>query len=602
MAAQKTARLTEGSVPGTLVSLTLPMIAGMLGMTAFNLADTFFIGQLGTRELAAMSFTFPVVMTISSLSQGLGVGASAIISRAIGVGNQQRVQRLTTHGLLLSVLLVAVFAIVGLLTIEPVFRLLGASDEVLPLIRQYMSIWYLGVVAVVVPQVGNNAIRATGDTKTPSMVMLVAVIINIILDPLLIFGLGPFPRLELAGGALASVLARMVTLLVSLWILYARERMITFAVPKVRELLNSWKQILYIGLPTAVTNMMVPLSAGIITRLIASFGATAVAAFGVATRLESFALMVVMALVSVLSPFVGQNWGAKQYGRAEEGIRYSQRFALTWGVVMVVVLGLSSGWLAALFNDDPAVVHTVRTYFWILPLSYGLYGLLKLTTIVMSVLNKPLRSSLLTLTQAFALYIPLAYLGSELFGLPGIFGGAALSYLVAGLVAYFWLKRTLAESMEYDYLQRIVATQEIADQPASLGYWVARLQRYGRNYYDHSLAPYHLNTRTLSFLTTLLHEDRLTQQELSEKLAVNEAVTNRALATLTDLGYVQQDDSTGDVVVTQRARDIATDVKDALHSWSETLARDFTPEEKEIALNFLQRMNANAANFLHTVS
>jgi putative MATE family efflux protein len=598
MAASQKARLTEGSVARTLVNLTGPMILGMLGITAFNLADTYFIGQLGTRELAAMSFTFPVVMTIGSLSRGLGVGASAVISRAIGEGNQQKVQRLTTHGLLLSVLFVAVFAVLGLITIDPVFRSLGASDEVLPLIRQYMTIWYAGVVVVVVPQLGNNAIRATGDTKTPSMVMLVAVIANIILDPLLIFGLGPFPRLELAGGALATVISSAITLLVSLWILYARERMITFALPKPKELLNSWKQILNVGLPTAVTDMMVPLSSGFIIRLMSTHGASAVAAFGIASRIESFALMVVMALASVLSPFVGQNWGAKEYGRADEGIKYGQRFAIGWGLGMMVLLALVGGLLGSLFNDDPAVIAVVRTYFWILPLSYGLFGVLKLTTIVLSVINKPLRSSVLTLTQTFVFYIPLAYLGSDIIGLSGIFGAAALSYIVTGIAAYFWLKKTLADSMEYDYLERIVTMQEIADRPASMGYWVEQLGRYGRIHITNALSPFHLDTRTLSFLTTLFRDGGQTRLELSQKLGVNEAVTNKALISLTDLGYVQRGGGQNDVVVTPLAKDISDDIKGVLQGWSQTLTQGFTEEEREMALTLLQKMNTNAANAL----
>ena len=166
---------------------------------------------------------------------------------------------------------------------------------------------------------------------------------------------------------------------------------------------------------------------------------------------------------------------------------------------MVVILGLTGGLLESLFNDNPAVIATVRIYFWILPISYGLYGVLKQTTIVMSALNKPLRSTMLTLIQVLALYIPLATLGSEIFGLPGIFVAASMSYSIAGIAGYVWLKQTLTESMEYDYLQRIVMTEEIADQPSSLGYWVARLNRYGRNYYNRELSPYNLDNRTLSF-------------------------------------------------------------------------------------------------------
>ena len=449
------ASLTEGPVAPLLVRLTIPMILGMVGMMAFNLADTYFVGQLGTRELAAMSFTFPVVMVISSLALGLGMGASAVVSRAIGEGDQHQVQRLTTDSLGLSLLFVGSGVLIGLLTIEPLFRALGASEELLPLIRQYMLIWYPGSIAVVIPMVGNNAIRATGDTTTPSMVMLTAVCINIILDPLLIFGIGPFPRLELAGAALATVFSRMTTLTVSLWILYHRDRMLTFARPAVQAILVSWKRILYIALPSAGTNIILPLSAGIITRLVASYGTEAVAGFGVATRIEMFAIVVVMALSSVLGPFVGQNRGAKRFDRLFQGIAYSQNFSMIWGAAMYLLLSLFGKSAAALFNDHPDVVATTAGYFLIVPLGYGAQGVLRLSTISLSVLNKPFHSALLTMLQAFVCYIPLAWLGSQLVGLKGIFSAAAFSYLIAGLAAHIWLKHFLRQEQAANQLLMI---------------------------------------------------------------------------------------------------------------------------------------------------
>ena len=452
---KKKAQLIEGPVAKILIKLTLPMILGILGMSAFNLADTYFVGQLGTKELAAMSFTFPVVMIIASLALGLGIGTSAVVSRAIGEGDHKKVQRLTTDSLVLSVLLVAGFVITGLFTITPLFRFLGATPDILPLIKQYMLIWYPGMIAVVIPMVGNNAIRATGDTKTPSMIMLVAVFVNIVLDPLLIFGIGPFPRLELAGAALATVFGRTITFCVALWVLGFREKMLSFKRPSLKTMLNSWKQILYIGLPAAGTNVVLPISAGIITKLVAVYGAEAVAGFGVATRVERFALLVVMALSTVLGPFVGQNWGAKKYERVMSGISYSQQFSIGWGLVMFILLAMLGKTIASVFNADPFVISTAVTYFWIVPIGYGAWGVLRLSTIALSVLNKPLHSALLMLMQAFLLYIPFAYLGSRMFGLKGIFSAAAVSYIIAAFVAYFWLKNFLRAD------QRLYLSQQL---------------------------------------------------------------------------------------------------------------------------------------------
>ncbi len=419
------------------------MVLGILGIHAFHLVDTYFVGQLGTRELAAMSFTFPVVFTISGMALGLGLGASAVISRAIGEGDPAKVRRLTTDSLTLSWLVVVFFVSLGLLTIDPVFRLLGATSETLPLIRQYMMIWYPGMAFVVVPMVGNNAIRATGDTKTPSLIMLVAVWANGALDPLLIFGLGPFPRLELAGAALATVIGRSITFAVALWVLGRRERMLTLHFPGFRAIWASWRSILYIGIPSALTNIVIPLGIGIITRFVSGYGAAAVAAFGVATRIENLALIVVGALRSVLAPFIGQNAGAKRFDRVRRAVTLGHRFALLWGAAMLVTLALVARPLASLFNDNPAVVDKIALYLWIVPVSYGLRGLLQLSTASLSVLRRPLDAAALMLIQVFVLYVPLALLGDRLLGLPGIFGAGGASYIIAGIAAYFWLSRVL---------------------------------------------------------------------------------------------------------------------------------------------------------------
>ena len=140
--------LTKGPLGKQLIALTFPMIFGSLGMMIFNVVDTFFVGQLGTKQLAAISFTFPVVMVIMSISIGLGTGATSLISRAIGEKDHHKVKDLTSQSLLLSLIVVAIVAVLGLLTIDPVFKLLGAEDELLAMVKDYMNIWYPGMIAV----------------------------------------------------------------------------------------------------------------------------------------------------------------------------------------------------------------------------------------------------------------------------------------------------------------------------------------------------------------------------------------------------------------------------------------------------------------------
>ncbi len=443
MANANRATLTQGPVGKTLVRLTWPMVVGHLGMVAFNLADTFYVGHLGTRELAALSFTFPVVMVVSSLAIGLGIGTAAVVSRAIGEGDESKVRRLTTDSLVLAIVLVGVFVGIGILSIEPVFRLLGATPDLLPLVKQYMRIWYMGMVFVVVPMVGNNAIRATGDTKTPTAIMLVAVVINIVLDPLLIFGPGPFPRLELAGAAASTVISRATTFAVALWVLGRRERMLTAHFKPMTAVLLSWRKVLYIGLPSAATRMIVPIGVGIITRIVSAYGEEAVAAYGVASRVEFFALMVLMSLGGVFAPFVGQNWGADRLDRVKLGMRLSKRFSLLFGLGAFVVLASAAHPVAGFFTRNPDVIAGIKLYLRIVPLAYGLQGVLVVAGSALNALNKPLYAAGLVLAQMIIVYVPLAYLGSQLFGLSGVFGALALVYALGGVAGHFLFGRIL---------------------------------------------------------------------------------------------------------------------------------------------------------------
>jgi len=439
----KNARLTEGPVQKTLIRLTLPMMFGMLGIVIFNLSDTFFVGQLGTNQLAALSFTFPVVLVISSLAMGLGVGASAVISRAIGEGDHHKVQRLTTDSLLLAVLIVIGFVTLGSFTIESLFRALGATSRIMPYIKVYMRIWYFGMPFVVVPMVGNNAIRATGDAKTPSIIMLIAVCVNTVLDPLLIFGIGPFPELGIKGAAIATIISRFTTFSVAIWILAKREKMIKFEIPKIAEIITSWKRVLFIGVPIAGARIIVPITIGVITKIVSTYGVTAVAGFGVASRIEFFSLAVIHSLATVFGPFLGQNLGAKKNDRVLTAVKISFKFTILWEITIFIFLIIFRNIIARLFINDEQVASTIALYLMVVPLSYTLQGIFILSTTALNVMHKPLQAAGLTIIQMFILCIPLAIIGSRLFGLTGIFTAIALSYIISGLISRMILNKYL---------------------------------------------------------------------------------------------------------------------------------------------------------------
>ncbi|MHB1451997.1 MAG: MATE family efflux transporter, partial [Coriobacteriia bacterium] len=288
---QQEARLVEGPVARTLVRLSAPMVVAMFAMVGFNIVDTFYVGQLGTEQLAAMGFTLPVVMAVNSISLGIGVGTTAVVSQAIGRRDTEGVRRLALSSVLLGLTVSTTMAVAGLLGGRSLFTLLGAEGDVLEYVMQYMSVWFLGLPFVVIPQNGNSSLRATGDTKTPAKIMLTVLGINALLDPLLIFGWGPVPGYGLRGAAIATVFSQACALVVALLVLN-RRGILVFIRMTGAELLAAWRKVLKVGLPAAVTQLIAPVSTGVITAIVASYGVAAVAGFGVATRLESFAVMV----------------------------------------------------------------------------------------------------------------------------------------------------------------------------------------------------------------------------------------------------------------------------------------------------------------------
>lgn len=437
--------LTDGPILQQLSTLLWPMLFGMVGMVIFNLVDTYFLGRLGVNELAAISFTFPVIMFINSLSQGVGIGTSSLISRNIRVTEHEDVKMMASRALFLGVAIVLIFVVIGMLTVRPLFRALGAEGEILDQVVSYMRIWYLGVPFVVFPMIGNNITRATGDTFTPGMLMLTSAVINMVLDPLLIFGVGFFPRMGIEGAALATVFARSVGFVIILIVLIRRDKMLTFKLGKFKDILATWKQVLYVAGPAALAMLITPLATGFITRLLSTYGKEAVAAFGVASRVEIFALMVIAALGSVLIIFIGQNLSRNKFDRIKKALKYALALSLSWGALVFVILLFLGKPIAGIFSDNANVVAIAGSYFLIVGSSYGLQGLVMLSTAGYNGLNKPYPSAFFSMLRLLVLYVPLAWIASRFFGLNGIFWSGFTANIITGSLAFFFLYKVVCK-------------------------------------------------------------------------------------------------------------------------------------------------------------
>ncbi|BEJ50877.1 MATE family efflux transporter [Aeromonas dhakensis] len=432
--------LLTAPMTSVLLRMTGPMILGIVAILAFNLVDTFFVGMLGTQALAAISFTFPVTFVVTSLAMGLGAGLSAVMGHALGQGKHEEAARITTDNLFLAVLLVTFIAVAGALTIHPLFRLLGASDALIALIYDYMLIWYLTVPMLVLPMVGNAAIRATGDTKTPSLVMTVAGLVNGVLDPLLIFGIGPFPEWGIRGAAIATSLSWLMAMLVSLYILRHREGLLRWRLSPRPQLLAHWRALLHVAVPASFTNMLNPLANAVLMTIFAGLGTEVVAAYGAASRVEALLLIVMMALSSVLAPFISQNCGAGNPARAKAALQLCMRFALLFQLAVYALTWLLAPFIADLFSDHPQVVRLIVLYLHLVPIGYGFQGMVMLLASALNGVRASSISFLFNGLRLFVFLLPGAWLGAKLGGEQGIYLGILLANLAAGTLAWWYAR------------------------------------------------------------------------------------------------------------------------------------------------------------------
>lgn len=435
--------LLEGPIAATLLRKTLPVIGGMIAMLSFNLVDTWFISRLGTEELAAVSFTFPVVFTVISLAIGLGIGTSAVVGRRLGRGEFTAVRRRSTDAALLGLVVGVLMTLLGLATLEPLFRLLGADDTLLPHIRDYMGVWYFGAAAMIVPRVLNSILRAHGNTVTQGLMMGLAALVNVVLDWWLIFGVGPIPAMGVFGAALATVLSWG---LMAVTLVFQRELRGLFDLAGLTPagLLDSWRELGRIAGPAALTSVFTPLAMGLLTRIVAGHGHHAVAGFGVGTRIEAFAQIAVLGLSMTLSPLVSQNAGAGQYDRVRRAIFGCFLFVLLWQLLVWAVLQGLAPWLVAGYAEREAVGEVLRTFLWLVPLGLGAQGVVILAVSSCNALHRPARAMRLSVVRLFVLSVPLAWLGGRLAGTTGIFSGMLVANLLMALVASWQIRVVLA--------------------------------------------------------------------------------------------------------------------------------------------------------------
>ena len=417
--------ILSGSILEYLLRHSATLFVGLLCLSALALVDFYFIGKLGPDELTAVSFAAPVFFLGINMLLSLGVGIMIVASVLIGKDNLHDVNKVSSAGLCLAFLIGTLMMTGAGYFHDPIFSLLRAERDMIVLLKDYMHLIYVNFVLMALLIASLKILQAFGEVKRQVIVLIIVVGLNLILDPLLIFGVGSFPGWGLTGAAAATMIATSVGVIVLFFMLGKYIHFIPSAFT------FSWRKILYLAFPVSLTKTMMPLSNAAITALLAGFGSLSVAAYGIGYRVDLIVLLFLVALSSVAAPFIGQNIGAVNPERIKQCILLSIRIIFIYGILAGFAIITFRENIVSVFTDDPGIRKELSTYLSIAPFGYFLNGLMMLSVAVLEVFNKPLRSALVNLVYFFLLYIPIAIFGGKLKGSVGVFW----AYPAAGAIA-----------------------------------------------------------------------------------------------------------------------------------------------------------------------
>ncbi|OHV08845.1 MATE family efflux transporter [Kushneria phosphatilytica] len=427
---------------------TLPMAMGVAALLGFNLIDSIFIARLGTRPLAAQSFTFPVATVIIGVQVGFGIAIAALISRALGGEEEARARRLST--LLLfgcSAFMLGLMVLLYLLA-PVIFTLLGADRELLPLIYSYWGPWLMSSWLGALLYLGYSLFRAHGETRLPGRMMVLTSLLNLCLDPLFIFGFGDFGGWGLPGAAWATLLSFFIGVLI-LGRLPARRGWLSFTGLR-EEARVSTRRFLGIALPAMTSQLLPAASALVATGVVARLGETAVAAWGLAARLETFVILVVLGMTMSLPPWLGRCYGAGRWGEIRQLMNLAARVVLIWQCLLGIVLALLASPLAGLLAGNAEVRELLTTLLRFLLPSYALLGICMLIVSACNALGWPRRAVMVSFMRLFVCYLPCLIVGSWLGGFVGLAAGAGVGNLLAGALAWWSYRRALGSRGKHD--------------------------------------------------------------------------------------------------------------------------------------------------------
>ena len=407
-----------GTMPMTklILTMSLPAIFSMTIMAMYNVVDSIFIGQYSQEGLNATSLAYPLQMLLIAVAVGTGVGINSLVSRRLGEKNFEEANEVATHGMLLSLLSYVIFLILGLVISRPFMMLYTTNENIIEYGTQYLTVVLCFSLFAIIEVTIEKTLQATGDMIFPMLFQLTGAVINIIFDPLLIFGVGPFPELGVMGAAIATVFGQFCSMIFALLIIFLKSHMIKITFKNFKFSMQTIKNIYAVGFPSIIMQSIGSIMIVGLNGILASSEAS-VTVLGVYYKLQSFVFMPCFGLNQGVMPIIGYNYGARNRKRV-----YS---ALKRGIiigVIIMTLGTIAMWaipeqLISMFGGTDELMKIGVPAFRIISLCFSPAAAGIIFTTLFQAVGKGIRSLIMSFARQLVLILPIAFIFSKIWGL-----------------------------------------------------------------------------------------------------------------------------------------------------------------------------------------
>ncbi|WP_296699976.1 MATE family efflux transporter [Algoriphagus sp.] len=440
---QKNQSLLEGKILNSLTSLAWPIIMANILQTAYQLIDTFWLGRLGANAVAAVSISFPILFFILSLGAGLTLAGTVIVSQYKGAGDQKMINFSASQTFIVVFLISVFLAIIGFFGAKPMMSLIGAGPEILNDSVTYFQVSSWGFVFLFMFFLFQSLMRGIGNVMLPMYIVLGTVFLNLVLDPLFIFGYGSIPGYGVAGAAIASVITQGLSAIVGIGILFVGKRGIKISLIEMKPKLEWVKRLFSLGIPSSLEQSSRAAAMTVMVMLVTSFGSEVVAAYGIGARILSLVIVPALGFAIATTALVGQNIGASKIKRAQKIGDLSSKIAFFGLSAIGLILFAFAETLTRFFvPNDPQVIQDGAKFIRIMAPSFGLLGVQQVLNGVFNGARFTQASMLISVFSMWMIRFPVAFILSSKteLGFEGIWWAFPISNFVAAAVAFIYYK------------------------------------------------------------------------------------------------------------------------------------------------------------------